>query len=328
MIENVEELIEKANLIESESERVEYVMNYFFETVQYDYAYLVAHGYMQETISGIYPFDKNKDIVPNPLQEGKVTFTIDRIPQEFNDSYCFTLRIAEGESKLLNKIVDLSNNSGGDKNIFYRELYNILYNVLGEHLNNSELIKLNISNLILKIQKDMSSGRFVKTSIDQYFISYDIKSVFLNYMLEPNKYFPPQINNGLLKRGVCQHYADYLQDFLVKIGIDAVRITGTSELGHAWIAAIIDGKLKSIDLTRAIFIKDGNKGVLKGQRSSDWLIADFKDTFDMQKTRSITAVGMRDGKPIPLSETINVSNYDEELLKSIVIEQCKKRKIY
>ena len=66
----------------------------------------------------------------------------------------------------------------------------------------------------------------------QYFIANDIKKVLSEYLIEniAEKHFPPQINNGLLKNGVCRHYADYLQEFLPKIGIDAVRIGGTSIL--------------------------------------------------------------------------------------------------
>lgn len=327
MIENVEQLIEKANLIESESERVKFVMDYFLDTVQYDYAYLVADGYMQETISELYPFDGEKDIVPNPFKKGKITIPINGETQEFNDSFCFTLRISKGESQLLNKIVELSNNCNGDINVFISELFKILSDTLKEHLNNDEIVKLNISNLVSKIKQNMNPGRIIKTSNEQYFVSYDIKNVLLNYMLEPNKYFPPTEENGLLKKGVCQHFANYLQEFLPKIGIDAVRIDGTSELGHAWIATIIDGKLKSIDLTRALFVKDGFKGIPPEQRSSDWLIADFKDTFNMQKTRSINAVGIDEkGEPIKLPQVINGDNYNEEKLMEYVINQCKKNK--
>ena len=203
MIENVEQLIEKANLIESESERVKFVMDYFLDTVQYDYAYLVADGYMQETISELYPFDGKKDIVPNPFKKGKITIPINGENQEFNDSFCLTFRISKGESKLLNKIVELSNNCNGDINVFFNELFKILSDTLKEHLNNDEIVKLNISSLVSKIKQNMKPGRIRKTSNEQYFISNDIKRVLLNYMLEPNKFFPPKEENGLLKKGVC-----------------------------------------------------------------------------------------------------------------------------
>ncbi|MDD5826285.1 MAG: hypothetical protein PUD25_00750, partial [Bacilli bacterium] len=40
MISNVDQLIEQANLIENETERVIFVMNYFLQNVKYDYGYL------------------------------------------------------------------------------------------------------------------------------------------------------------------------------------------------------------------------------------------------------------------------------------------------
>ena len=80
-------------------------------------------------------------------------------------------------------------------------------------------------------------------------------------------------------------------------------------------------------MTRALFVKDGYKGIPPEQRSSDWLIADFKDTFDMQKTRSINAVGIDEtGEPIKLPQVINGDNYDEKELIEYVINQFKKNK--
>lgn len=96
-------------------------------------------------------------------------------------------------------------------------------------------------------------------------------------------------------------------------------------MGNNWIAAIIDDELKSIDLTRAIFIRDGLRGIPSEQKSSDWLIANFEDTFKMQKTRTITSVGVDENGPILLPEIINISNYDEDYLKRIVLNQCKKK---
>ena len=67
------------------------------------------------------------------------------------------------------------------------------------------------------------------------------------------------------------------------------------------------------------------KGIPKEQKNLDWLIADFEDTFNMQKTRTITGVGIDEkGKSIPLPQVINGDNYNEEELMSIILEQCKK----
>ena len=324
MIDNIDQLIERANQIESESERIQFVLDYFFNNVQYDYAYLVADGYMQETISELYPFDNTKDLVLNPFKKGKITIPLNGIPQEFNDSYCLSYRISKGESKLLNRIIELSENCNGDKDYFIIKLEELLIEELKSHLDNSLLVSSNISRLISKIQKDMSYGRVIQAGDEQFFITSDIKKVLLNYILEPNKHFPPKIENGLIKSGVCQHYADFFQEFLPKIGINAIRIDGTSELGHAWIAAIIDGELKSIDLTRAVFIRDGFKNIPTEQKSFDWLIADFEDTFKMQNTRTITSVGIDENGPIMLPEVINGNNFDSELLKNLVMERSSK----
>ena len=64
MISNVDQLIEQANLIENETERVIFVMNYFLQNVKYDYGYLLADGYMQGTISNAnFADDKKRHLV-------------------------------------------------------------------------------------------------------------------------------------------------------------------------------------------------------------------------------------------------------------------------
>ena len=51
------------------------------------------------------------------------------------------------------------------------------------------------------------------------------------------------------------------------------------------------------------------------QKSSDWLLADFPDTFKWQETRNINAAGMDENhKPIPLGYTVKGNNFNEESL--------------
>lgn len=328
MIENVEQLIEQANLIDSESERLQFVLDYFFNTVSYDYAYLMAKGYIQGNIASVETEQDDRPIiVVNPFKKGKITIPINGISEEFDDSYCVSYNVLEGKSELFDKIVNLYLNSGDNKANFMISLYNLLLEELEKHLGNTELASSNISRLIMKINKDTLIGKINRTSDGQFFISSDIKRILLSYMLEPDKHFSSIIENGLLKRGVCQHYADYFADLLPRIGIDAIRVDGTSEMGHAWNAAIIDGELKSIDLTRAIFIRDGFKGIPADQKSSDWLIANFEDTFDMQKTRTITGVGVdENGNSISLPFVMNKENFDKDMIIELILKHCSQNK--
>ena len=310
MINSKEELIKESNQLKSEKDKVYFIMNYFLNTVNYDYRYLLIKGYMQESIEEVAPFNIEEDLIENPFKKGKLILTLNGEEKEFDDSYITTTRVSKGYSNLLEKIETLEKTSQTEEE-FYDKLKQILKQELEKHIDNPVIIEENTEKILSDLKERKRWGRIT----NKYFIGKDYKSIFIENMLEPDKYMPPVIENGLLKSGVCKHYASYLNELFKEIGIQSVIINGTSELGHAWIGTVIDGELKSIDLTRAVFIRDHFKNIPKNQTEEDWLIRDFQDTFYMQPTRTITGVEI-DGKEILLSEVMNQNNFDENIIKN------------
>lgn len=327
MISNVDQLIEQANLIENETERVNFVMNYFLQNVKYDYGYLLAGGYMQGTISKVALEDDQKRPLysKNSFSRGTFVTQYEGKDIEVNDTYCQTGVITVGESELFNKVVELEKQCFGKKDDFLLGMYDLFVEELSKHLDNKDIIAESALDIVTKYRDTMQKGEIKKGKNVNLFIAPDINKTMLFYMIYPNFYMPPIIENGLMKKGVCQHYADYFADLFPKIGIPCIRIDGTSELGHAWNAVLVDGRLKSIDLTRAAFIRDKWKGIPSEQKSSDWLLADFPDTFKWQATRSINAAGMDENhKSIPLGYTVKGNNFNEENLTDLVIKYSKR----
>ncbi len=328
MISNVEQLIEEANKIENETERLIFVMNYFLETVQYDYSYLFVVLYLRDRISKV--DIKGPNVSVNPFSKGQVILNINGEEKSFSDLLCLTAEVVEGQSMLLDEIVSMSHNSDGDVEKFFTKLSELLTRELAKHIGDSEVVKMNVELMISRLRESMKGYRLESGMVDgkkiDYCLTADIKRILIQHILYPNEYMPPVIENGLLKRGVCQHYADYLAHLLPQIGIPAKRVDGFSLSGHAWIAAMVDGQLKSIDLTRAIFVRDHYIGIPEDQKSSDWLIADFEDTFVMQPTRKITGVGMDEsGNSIPLPYAMTGENFNKELIISLLTEQKEKK---
>ncbi len=323
MIESLEQLIDNANQIKNETERVNYVMNYFLQNVEYDYGYLLAKGYLQGTISGVTFTDENHKpfLSKNPFSIGKRIINCNGKEMICDDSYCSTANIVNGKSSLFDEVTHLLNSCEGDKDKFILELYDLFTEELSKHTDNDEIITKNVFDIVKKYRESMNTGKILNNENVNYFIAPDIKEVMLNFMIYPQKYMPQIIENGLIKKGVCEHYANYFAEILPQIGIPCVRIDGTSELGHAWNAAIVDGKLKSIDLTRAVFIRDKWKGISKEQTSADWLLADFSDTFRWQVTRTIDGVGVDENyKSIPLGYIVNGDNFNEEIMTNLVMK--------
>ena len=321
MVNSREELIKEANQLKSEQEKVSFIMNYFLNTVEYDYRYLLIKGYIQESIEEIAPFNMEEDLIENPFKKEKLLLKLNGEERPFDDSYITTTRVSRGYSKLLEEIDTLEKTSQTEEE-FYDQLKRLLEQELEKHIDNKMIIEESIEKIIFDLKERKRWGRITS----KYFIGKDCKSILIENMLEPDKYMPPLIENSLLKKGVCKHYAAYLNDLLKEIGIKSVIISGTSELGHAWIGAMINDELKSIDLTRAVFIRDHFKNIPRNQTEEDWLIADFQDTFRMQPTRTITGLRKEeDEKEYILKEQMDRNNFDESMIRNYILKQEKKR---
>lgn len=299
-IQDIEQLIAQAMSISSKDERIEFVMNYFLDTVQYDYAYLFAKGYGQGTITNV---DSGFRMSKSKLNKEDITGVV------------LTRGIAEGDSSIFRNIIRLQEESQGNYEVFINSLRSYINEELGKHLGNDSIVAENTDTLMKKIESDLNGKKLdVTYKGQQYSLNYDISAILIEYLLNPDTNFPPEIQNGLIMNGVCEHYSNYLLPVMEKIGVEAHKIEGTSELGHAWIIVNGEHGYKSIDLTRAVFIRDKFLGIPPEQTSQDWLYSDIGTMFDMQSTRTITKI---DGEELP--SAITPENYDEHKFNTIMM---------
>lgn len=68
---------------------------------------------------------------------------------------------------------------------------------------------------------------------------------------------PTVIEEGLLKQGVCAEYAPYIKKYCDDIGIKCEVVYGQGTVNHVWNLININGEPRHLDLTNAIFIRDG-----------------------------------------------------------------------
>ncbi len=301
MIDNVEDLLAEAEKMQDIEARIKFIMNYFLENVKYNYAYLFARGYAQGTISG----------VSNDLK-----IAMNKTRAECDEKFAFTRSITQGESQIFNNILRIRDENSENYNEFIQKLKGYITSELQNHLENENLVAENVDDVMKKIEKGLRKKTKFNFKGNEYEANDDISKVLIDFLLEPKKYFPPEFNNGLIINGVCEDYTDYLVPLLKKAGIEAYGVDGTSELGHAWIIVKDGEKYKSVDLTRAVFIRDGFLGIPPEQTSEDWLYSDLKDIFNMQNTRSITGI---DKKVLP--HVINGQNYDEVSFRRMMDEK-------
>ena len=118
---------------------------------------------------------------------------------------------------------------------------------------------------------------------------------------------PVSISSIATRQGISERYLEQLMTLLKKAGIEAHGVEGTSELGHAWVIVNSEDGYKSIDLTRAVFIRDGFLGIPEEQTSQDWLYTDMRRMFEMQGARTITKIDN-----IALPSSITSDNFNEQ----------------
>ena len=309
MISNVDELIEEANKIESTDDRAKFIMNYFLQNVKYNYANLFC-AYLTQ---GLNSYDRK--VKPNNIVENKTK-------KEGSSDFALALDY-DGKSKIFENIFKIRDENKGNYNEFIENLREYVESELGSHLDNENIISEN-TELIIKEIEDRLGKQFQIPQIPDVNFNYDMSAILIQLIFEREKIYHPEFENGLITNGVCQDYTEYLVPLLEKAGIKAHAIEGTSELGHAWVVIKDDeGQYKSIDLTRAVFIRDGFKGIPENQTSQDWLYHDVGEGFKMQATRSITKI---DGQELPIA--INGENYNPDEFAKLVQEISRKKEVF
>lgn len=301
MIDNVEDLLAQAEKIQDIEAKTKFIMNYFLENVKYNYAYLFATGYVQGTISSV---------------TTDFGVAMNKTRTEGDEEFALTRSIIQGESRIFNNILRIRDENSGNYNEFIQKLRSYITAELKSHLGNDNLVAENVDVIMKKIEQGLRGKKKFNFKGNEYECNYDISKVLIDFLIEGKKYFPPEFNDGLITNGVCEDYTDYLVPLLTKAGIEAHRVDGTSELKHAWVIIKDGEKYKSIDLTRAVCIRDGFLGIPPEQTTEDWLYSDLEDIFKMQETRSITKI---DKKGLPY--VINGQNYDEASFLKMMEEE-------
>lgn len=300
MINSEEELISQAKEIPDIESRIKFIMNYFLDTVQYDYSQLFLYSKCMGTMSAF-----SLDLY---LQKNKIR-------AEGDGEISLVRKVIEGESRIFNDIIALRDENSGNYAGFIEALKDYLTIELSSILENADIVAKNVEEVLKIIEQRLREKITVTINNQEKDLNYDISTILTDFMIEPKKYFVPEFHNGLITKGVCRDYTEHIIPILQKSGIEAHKIRGKSEYSHAWIIAKVGDKYKSIDLTRAVAIRDHAKGIPEEQRSEDWILSDIEDTFKMQETRSIKSI---DGKQLP--NEINGQNYDETTFLKIMEE--------
>ncbi len=260
-------------------------------------------------------------VLSQVFQVKSIGYTINKTKAEGDEKYSLTRSIMEGESRIFNDILQIRDENSGKYRNFIENLRIYITQELSSHIGNENIVSQSVEAVIKQIEQGLREKEKVRIKGMNILMNYDISKVLIDFLIEGKKYFPPEFYNGILTNGVCEDYKDYLVPLFQKIGIEAHGIGGTSELNHSWVIVKVGNDYKSIDLTRAVFIRDGFLGIPAEQTSQDWLYSDLKNIFKMQSTRTITKID-----DIELEKAITPENFDEQYFVELM-EQIKQGKI-
>ena len=178
MINSREELLEQANKISNQEERVKFIMNYFLQTANFNYAYLLV----SYTIPDGTKISLN-DLVANKSGD----------PESTDVVWASTF---DKTSKYLDGIIKIRENCNGNFEEFTTQLRNYLEEEAKGLVDNDQKAKETAQDFTQKIITDMRNTQVVDFDGTPVPLSKDITRVLAEYRLNLNKSFPEKMENG------------------------------------------------------------------------------------------------------------------------------------
>lgn len=225
-IKNYNQLITKLKQYSTTTEKLENLMNYFLENVQYDYVTLEICK-LQKQYDKIFKLDEQFDC--NNFDDRQKVIQILK-SEGYSDELCERINANYGKEYILPAVPK-------------REMWGRIYPEQPERT-----CVRNLFNAINLTEK------------------------------------PTEENEGLLTKGVCADYSQFVKKVCDDLDIkDCNIINGETMVSHVW--NVIEGKV--YDPTYAIFARDNYESWGKATKPSDWLNVSFDHILELQPYRIV-----------------------------------------
>lgn len=283
-IKSYDELIKIAKSLETEEQKVFLLCNYFMENVSYNYAYLEAIR-----------IDRENTGMEKMIQE---------IDSKYN-VYDEEERV-KAKQELEKKMQEDMNKRYKDENISKKQLKEFLsaidelYGTIIPEQPERKIIIFGKESKINAIpERAMALLETIRTIKNE-------KSELLNNKI---------VENGLLKQGVCAEFAPYAKKYFDDLGMACEIVYGQGTVNHVWNLVEVNGKLRHLDLTNAMFIRDGYGENPTKVIPENWYMASTNEIFKMQPCRKIEKIGS--SRPNQDITKENFSEYEQFIDNSI-----------
>ena len=96
-----------------------------------------------------------------------------------------------------------------------------------------------------------------------------------------------QFEQGILVKGVCNDYTNFINKVLTEVGIESKRCVGKTPLNHAWNIISIENNPLHYDITYAMYARDKK---IDKSNPTDWLGITTEQLQRLQPERTILSL--------------------------------------
>lgn len=310
--ESYEQFIGAAKEIQNQEEQIRFICGYIRQNAQYDYKTLF-NAICTYGASMVYheDIDLSKDTYQAELLRGALP--------ELENPIIRLRRIirCDGENPVISKLIELNTTENPEGNLITQESVSqyatriweeIILPEIKSHTDNQQIIEDCRQEYEEYVEKSIGTSIVGIQDKDKQICGamfYDMAYILVNNMGKIDERHPCEGHNGLLTKGVCKHFAEFLHKAFDDVGIDNALVGGISECNHAWNAVRVNGEIKYIDTTREVFIRDGY-GNVPEQEAGKWILCNAQDMFKMQPGRRMYEIG-----GTKLNEEITASKFEK-----------------
>lgn len=287
-IKSYDELLEVAKSLETDEQKVFLLCNYFMANVSYNYAYLEAIR-----------IDKESTGMEKMVQD------IDSKYNAYNDE-----ERKKAKLELESKMREDMKSRYKDENVTEKQLKEFLEAIDKYY---GTVVPAQPERKIMMFGKEC--GVINATPERAIALVESIRKLknedteVLNHTV---------VENGLLKQGVCAEFAPYVKKYFDDLGMNCEIVQGQGTVNHVWDLVNVNGKARHLDLTNAIFIRDGYGENLTKAIPENWFIATTTEIYAMQTCRKIEKIG--ESKPKQDITSENFTEYEEFINNAITVK--------
>ena len=186
--------------------------------------------------------------------------------------------------QMIQTLKGLDNNEAQINFLFSYLLQNCEYDYL--YLEIEKLKKLDVNTFADLYDEDLFEQALQKLKKETA-ISNELEHYFKTHQWERRSYgeLDLQFKDGIITKGVCKDYTNFILKVLTEIGIECKICAGKTPLNHIWLIITTYNNTLHYDITYAMYARDKKS---KNSTPKDWLGISTKRLLELQPNRIIT----------------------------------------